>query len=256
MTDNTPLSDLLNWKLLPGSHDSPGPDGGTCINEAAIIAAGYKYRKVEELNDCPPCFSRPIAQYAIDLNDNMPDDLRQSLLMPFVTRLAGTADNDVVEIKRAKHMVVETVRRVLPLVMTQRQEFVKHRLVRQCQRAKTLYAAHWIARVTQRIVFNYIIKDTHEDNDTKVLLFIDKAASYINEAATNADIAKTTKAASVAAEFAAAAVAVIAKATANKTAVWREAVAILDEAIALGNQPEPLDTVLVVHRMSQAREAQ
>ena len=28
---------IINWKLLNGSHDFPGPDGGTCINEAAIV---------------------------------------------------------------------------------------------------------------------------------------------------------------------------------------------------------------------------
>jgi hypothetical protein len=33
-----PLSELLHWRLLKGSHDWPGPDGGTCINEAAVVA--------------------------------------------------------------------------------------------------------------------------------------------------------------------------------------------------------------------------
>jgi hypothetical protein len=28
---------ILNWKLLRGSHYFPGPDGGTCVNEAAIV---------------------------------------------------------------------------------------------------------------------------------------------------------------------------------------------------------------------------
>ena len=32
---------ILNWKLLGGSHVFPGTDGGTCINEAAIVAAGF-----------------------------------------------------------------------------------------------------------------------------------------------------------------------------------------------------------------------
>jgi hypothetical protein len=32
---------ILNWKLLPGSHKFPGPDGGTCINEAAVLACGF-----------------------------------------------------------------------------------------------------------------------------------------------------------------------------------------------------------------------
>ena len=29
---------ILNWTLKPGSHTFPGQDGGTCINEAAIVA--------------------------------------------------------------------------------------------------------------------------------------------------------------------------------------------------------------------------
>ena len=33
---------ILNWKLLRGSHEFPGKDGGTCINEAAIVAAGFR----------------------------------------------------------------------------------------------------------------------------------------------------------------------------------------------------------------------
>jgi hypothetical protein len=37
---------MLDWRLLRGSHEFPGPDGGTCINEAAIVAAGYPYRAV------------------------------------------------------------------------------------------------------------------------------------------------------------------------------------------------------------------
>ena len=33
------FNSILNWRLLSGSHDFPGPEGGTCINEAAIVAA-------------------------------------------------------------------------------------------------------------------------------------------------------------------------------------------------------------------------
>ena len=29
---------ILNWTLKRGSHQFPGPDGGTCINEAALVA--------------------------------------------------------------------------------------------------------------------------------------------------------------------------------------------------------------------------
>jgi hypothetical protein len=50
---------ILNWKLLRGSHDFPGKDGGTCINEAAIVAAGFAYRRVHNVKDMPSCFFAP-----------------------------------------------------------------------------------------------------------------------------------------------------------------------------------------------------
>lgn len=94
------LSHILDWKLLPGSHDFPGPDGGTCINEAAIVAAGFTYRRVKSWRDCPPCFSPVISVALITLNDRMNDDHRDALL-PFVTRLAGSRDVWLVERARA-----------------------------------------------------------------------------------------------------------------------------------------------------------
>ena len=55
------FEEIVNWKLLKGSHKFPGPQGGTCINEAAIVAAGFEYKEIKSAHDCPPCFSRPIA---------------------------------------------------------------------------------------------------------------------------------------------------------------------------------------------------
>ena len=43
----TDFNAMLNWELLKGSHTFPGPDGGTCINEAALIAAGFEYRSID-----------------------------------------------------------------------------------------------------------------------------------------------------------------------------------------------------------------
>lgn len=71
------FENILKWRLLSGSHKFPGPDGGTCVNEAAIVAAGLEYRADRRAEDCPPCFSRVIAGFAIELNESMPDDLRQ-----------------------------------------------------------------------------------------------------------------------------------------------------------------------------------
>lgn len=92
---------LCDWELKRGSHDWPGPDGGTCINEAAIIAAGFEYKSVRHVLDLPPCFSRTLAGNLLTLNDKFSDKNRQ-LLKPFVVRLAGSADSSDVEYRRQK----------------------------------------------------------------------------------------------------------------------------------------------------------
>ena len=104
---------MLEWKLLRGSHEFPGPDGGTCVNEAAIVAAGYPYRAIYRAKDLPASFSRPIALFALCLNDTLDDELRQGLLMPFVTRLAGSADTPKIEMMRAEFMLKRTAAEIL-----------------------------------------------------------------------------------------------------------------------------------------------
>ena len=78
---------ILNWTLQRGSHQFPGKSGGTCINEAALVTAGFPYRPVWSVHVMPRCFSRPICRLAMHLNDEATDSERQRLL-PFVTRLA------------------------------------------------------------------------------------------------------------------------------------------------------------------------
>jgi hypothetical protein len=93
---------ILNWRLQLGSHPFPGKEGGTCINEAAIVAAGFAYQPVSGVEDMPDCFSRPICKLAMQLNDHASDAERQRLL-PFVTRLA-CADTPGVEAQRAAYI--------------------------------------------------------------------------------------------------------------------------------------------------------
>lgn len=98
----------LGWRLLGGSHEFPGPDGGTCINEAAIIARGFEYRAVESEKDFPPCFSKLIGVFALKLNDDLSDIsdlLLNEYMTPFVVKLAGTTDSIVNERKRARYML-------------------------------------------------------------------------------------------------------------------------------------------------------
>ncbi len=94
---------LLNWKLKVGSHPFPGKDGGTCINEAALVAAGFEYRSIAIVELMPKCFSRPICRLAMLLNDVASDEDRQRLL-PYVTRLA-CADTKQVEKARQAYIV-------------------------------------------------------------------------------------------------------------------------------------------------------
>ena len=93
-----PFDHILNWELKEGSHRFPGPDGGTCINEAAIVAAGFEYQQMYHVNQMPGCFSRPICKLAMHLNDTASDADRQQLLR-FVTRLA-CADTIEIEAQR------------------------------------------------------------------------------------------------------------------------------------------------------------
>ncbi len=93
---------LLNWTLKRGSHPFPGPDGGTCINEAALVAAGFEYKRINRVGEMPECFSRPICHLAMVLNDQASDANRQRLL-PYVTRLA-CADTPEIEQIRADHI--------------------------------------------------------------------------------------------------------------------------------------------------------
>jgi hypothetical protein len=93
---------LLHWRLKIGSHAFPGKDGGTCINEAALVAAGFEYRPISHVDQMPGCFSRPICGLAMLLNDLASDEDRRRLL-PYVTRLA-CADTGNVEEARAAYI--------------------------------------------------------------------------------------------------------------------------------------------------------
>lgn len=105
------LKNMLNWQLMAGSHEWPGPDGGTCINEAAIVAAGMPYKSVTGPSDIPECFSRIIATFLMALNDRMDSKARQDLI-EFIPRLAGSADNYEIEFKRAEYIIIQSFSKV------------------------------------------------------------------------------------------------------------------------------------------------
>ncbi|ACA18858.1 conserved hypothetical protein [Methylobacterium sp. 4-46] len=224
---------ILRWRLLPGSHAFPGPDGGTCINEAAMVAAGLPYRAIRSSADCPPCFSRPLASYALGLNDAMPDAERPRL-MAFVLRLAGSADTVAVEAARTHHLTVQTVRRLLPPVLEQ---VGLDRHAAACRAAADLAGAVPAARAGAW------------------------AAGAVADAAARGGIwvrgaraAAACRAATFAAEIDARSAADAAEAAALFSPdSWAEAVAILDEALGIGRQAPALPVEVARDRMAAAR---
>ena len=80
---------LANFRLARGSHKQPNKGGNICVNEAAVIAAGFQYREIRDVSCLPDCFSRPVSEYAIYLNDFMMHRVRNELLVPFITGLPG-----------------------------------------------------------------------------------------------------------------------------------------------------------------------
>ena len=96
-------SKLKNFRLAKGSHDDP-TGGAVCLVEAALLHGGFPYKAIRTAHDAPTCFSWIITHYAISLNDQMPDGLRQELLQPFVGRLAWTRRDSGTEQRRLKYI--------------------------------------------------------------------------------------------------------------------------------------------------------
>ena len=235
---------ILNWKILRGSHEFPGPDGGTCINEAAIVAAGYPYTPVRRIDDCPPSFSRPLALYAMCLNEIvLSDQLRQELLLPFVTRLAGSADSVEVEMARVGLILQRTVAVILPEALARAgydRDARRCRAVSTVQEAitvaKHLSGRNWHARGPHLIGLVNSISMAAEDY--LAYRAVD-AAQYAGTAI--ADVAEIISSVGGAGTRHAAEM------------VYRQGAVILDEALRIGQQAEAVAPDMVVRRMQVAK---
>jgi hypothetical protein len=73
---------LVGLTLANGGHNSP--DEGLCLLEAVAYVAG------EPHTDHPACVSGVLGTFGRNLNDVLPDDLRQQLV-PLIPDLPGTA---------------------------------------------------------------------------------------------------------------------------------------------------------------------
>jgi hypothetical protein len=237
---------MLNWKLLRGSHEFPGPDGGTCINEAAIVAAGYPYRSVQSIDDCPASFSRPMALFALCLNDMLDDDLRQELLMPFVTRLGGSADTPEVELKRAELILRRTAAEVLAPAL----ERDGHReLAERCRAFKTpgelIDVARSLRRESGAIVHLLLVAACDSAADAAQQLMSRRSAEVVRCAS------------HVIGEIASMAGDGIAHSGRERAMAktHRQAAAILDAALRIGRQADAAGMDAVAERMDKAKQS-
>jgi hypothetical protein len=248
---------ILNWKLLAGSHEFPGPDGGTCINEAAIVAAGFAYREIGSPDDCPPCFSRTLAAYALSLNDRIPDDaLRHKLLMPFVTRLAGSADTEAVEELRAAHIIGAIVTRILPAALEFSGLFNVALVLRGADTAENTRTvmAITVDVIEKMVPVSPCLSSLFDDPlmllaDALRDLFVDeawgrtqpmlRAGDLVYYAGTILEGKRNGKA----------------KKAEEVQSCFIAAAAILEEAMAIGNQAESIATETVASRFETAKEA-
>jgi hypothetical protein len=246
----TEFSHILDWTLLKGSHDFPGPDGGTCINEVAMVAAGFEYRSIKSADDMPLCTSRVIAAYALRLNDVMPDKERQKLIL-FVARILGTADTPEIERQRLEYLVIQTVRRVLPAAM---RGIGLAMVADGCENASTLSEAYAAANVAAAYA-------AYSANAAAYAAYAANAVANAANAAANAAYATNATNAADAAEVADAAYAANAAANAAadaayaaNAALWHSALTILDGCMRIGRQPDAMDAMMVKDRMDAARQ--
>lgn len=226
---------ILNWRLLKGSHAFPGPDGGTCINEAAIVAAGLPYRTIRGTEDCPPCFSRPLAAYALGLNDAMPEAERQGMMV-FVLRLSGSADRPEIEAARTRFLALESVRRILPPLLDRAG---LPALAARCEIATDAEAALGMARAAE--AQGGALSHAAAGRQAWV---VGAHASAVARTATAAIRAFTdprcaAEVAEGAAPFA--------------DGIWSSAMGILDDALGIGRQAPAIDPASARDRLDAAR---
>ena len=235
---------LLNWRILRGSHEFPGPDGGTCVNEAAIVAAGYPYTPVRRIDDCPASFSRPLALYAMCLNEIVLDNtLRQELLLPFVARLAGAADTPEVDLQRVALILQRTVGEIVPEAfdwLGRSRDARRCRAVASADEAvavvKSLLGQEWRGARLSGLMssLSMATEDYLSGRAIDVAQYSGTAIADVAEIIGSVGGRGAAKAAE---------------------AVYRRGAAILDGALMIGNKAEPIAPDVVVQRMDTVRQS-
>jgi hypothetical protein len=95
--------------LAQGAHGFD--DGNACLLEAVSYIAG------EPWSDHPECACAVIAEFGREINDSMPDSLRDTLLRPLVLMIVGTRGSHEVQLRRAYIAADYAVREATPFAL-------------------------------------------------------------------------------------------------------------------------------------------
>lgn len=230
MTDWSPI---LQWRLLAGSHPFPGPQGGTCINEAAVVAAGFDYREVCEVEDLPPCFCRLIATYALTLNDEM-DDVARQRLAPYAPRLAGTADTEAVQLERAAALALGAAVTLAPIDLRASGRDDVAVLLEQVDSLES--ADHALAAIRRGKPLLRPKSPAEAIADS-----VAQAQRLLEEGVVRpSDLMSITSIIGVAAA---------------RLQAWDEALALFDDLLAIGAAADPLEHALITARLDAAKQS-
>ena len=169
MFDFTKIEGL---RLSQGKHETP--EDGVCFYEAVAFFAG------EPHSDRPKCASPVLIGYGISLNDDMPDDLRNELLVPLIGQVAGTIDPKN-EVKRGQFLAMWSVNKILPIPL---RACGLEENAKRCEAAKTRAAARDAAEAAAYAA--YAAADATRDAAAASAAYAASAASSYARAADDA----------------------------------------------------------------------
>lgn len=224
----TKFDGLLNWRLKHGSHGFPGPEGGTCINEAAVVVAGFQYREVATITDLPESFCPVISQFCLTLNDSMPEGDILNRLRPFALRLSGSADTRKVAQQRALHLALKAATQFVPMAIGHADEGAATRLRQATDPQDTL-------SVLDELLARYGWTDDAEKSLGAAHLGLGKALKN-REGIYVAELA---------------AISAIRSAKIDPDA-WSIAIEAIQSVLAIGRQADPIETELIDRRAQNA----
>ncbi len=210
-----------------------------------------EYVKVASVDDLPASFSPPIANYAMGLNDAIADDaLRQELLLPFVTRLAGSADALEVENRRTALIITRIVTDLLPLAL---EALGWRHDAERCRSAKTMTKAHQAA--SELAAQLALARDLA---DSEALIALTDALAHVTKAMERYIAGDSYHAYGTAAGVTWRLVNALERTFAvdcdkTRVALFRAAASILDDTLKVGKQADPIGAEAALARTEAAK---